>query len=148
MTTPGDMLDALEELNLKEVVLEAIEDHKEEYVKLNLEQLYQGLNPQGEKITPEYAPTYYRKKKARMNPTPGEGTPDFKLSGDSYEETHAEVDQDEIEIKTETEYFKYNEERWGDAEIWGLDPDNHQEFVQEILQPLIVEKVSELTGLK
>jgi hypothetical protein len=148
MTTPSDMLDALEELNLKEVVLEAIEDHKEDYVKLNLEQLYQGLNPQGEKITPEYVEGPYRRKKARMNSAPGEGTPDFKLSGDSYDETHAEVDEDEIEIKTDTEYFQYNEQRWGDAEIWGLDESNHEEFVDEILQPLIVEKVSELTGLK
>lgn len=148
MTTPGDMLDALEELNLKEVVLEAIEDHKEDYVKLNLEQLYHGLNPEGEKITPEYVEGPYRRKKARMNSAPGEGTPDFKLSGDLYDETHVQVDDPDLTIGSEVEYAQYVEQRWGTAEIWGLDPENHEEFVQEMLQPLIVEKVSELTGLK
>ena len=148
MTHPGDMLDALEALNLKEVVLEAIEDHKEEYVKLNLQQLYDGLNPEGEKITPEYVQGPYRRKKARMNSAPGEGTPDFFLDGNMYDETHAEVDEEEIEIKSDVEYAQYNEERWGDAEIWGLDETNHDEFVNEILQPLIIEKVSEQTGLK
>jgi hypothetical protein len=148
MTHPGDMIDALEQLNLKEIVLEAIEDHKEEYVKLNLEQLYQGLNPEGEKITPEYVEGPYRRKKARMNSQPGEGTPDFFLSGSMYEETHAEVDEEEIEIKSDVPYAEYNEQRWGDAEIWGLSEISHEEFVQETLQPLIVEKVSEQTGLK
>ena len=148
MATPGEMWTALEELNLKEVVLEAIEDHKEDYVKLNLEQLYQGLNPEGEKITPEYVEGPYRRKKARMNSAPGEGTPDFFLSGEMYEETHADVDGEDIEIKSDVNYAQYNEERWGNAEIWGLSPENYEEFVQETLQPLIVEKVSELTGLK
>lgn len=148
MATPGEMWTALEELNLKEVVLEAIEDHKEDYVKLNLDQLYQGLNPEGEKITPEYVEGPYRRKKARMNSAPGEGTPDFFLSGEMYEETHADVDGEDIEIKSDVNYAQYNEQRWGNAEIWGLSPDNHEEFVQETLQPLIVEKVSELTGLK
>lgn len=148
MSTPGEMWNALEELNLKEVVLEAIEDHKEEYVKLNLEQLYQGLNPEGEKITPEYVEGPYRRKKARMNSAPGEGTPDFKLSGDLYDETAVQVDNEDLTIGSEVEYAQYVEQRWGNAEIWGLSPDNHEEFVQETLQPLIVEKVSELTGLK
>lgn len=148
MATPGEMWQALEELNLKEVVLEAIEDHKEEYVKLNLEQLYQGLNPEGEKITPEYVEGPYRRKKARMNAGPGEGTPDFFLSGEMYEQTAAQMDNDDITIGSEVEYAQYNEQRWGNAEIWGLDENSHDEFVNEILAPLIIEKVGELTGLK
>jgi hypothetical protein len=148
MTHPGDMIDALEALNLKEVVLEAIEDHKEDYVKLNLAQLYEGLNPEGEKITPEYVQGPYRRKKARMNSAPGEGTPDFKLSGDLYDETAAQVDEEEIAIGSDVEYAQYVEQRWGNAEIWGLDSGSHDEFVNEILQPLIIEKVSEETGLK
>jgi len=141
------MIDAFEALDIKTVVLEAIEDHKEQYVKLNLEQLYQGLNPEGEKITPEYVQGPYRRKKARMNTQPGEGTPDFYLTGGMYDQTHAQVDEEKIEIKSDVEYAQYNEQRWGDAEIWGLDPDNHEEFVQETIQPLILEKISEQTGM-
>lgn len=148
MTTPGDMLDALEGLDMKGIVMEVLEDNKEDYVKKNLEQLYSGLNPEGEKISPEYVPGPYRQKKARMNPAPGEGTPDFFLTGAMYDETEAEIEGEEIVIESSVDYAKYNEERWGDAEIWGLSPINHNEFVFEQLQPIIIEKVSEQTGLK
>jgi len=148
MATPGEMWTALEELDLKGVVMEALEDQKEDYVKKNLEQLYQGLNPEGEKISPEYVPGPYRRKKNRMNPAPGEGTPDFFLTGAMYDETEAEVDGDELVIESRVEYAKYNEERWGDAEIWGLTSSNHNEFVFQQLQPIIIEKVSQQTGLQ
>jgi spore cortex formation protein SpoVR/YcgB (stage V sporulation) len=148
MTTPGDMLDALEELNLKEVVLEAIEDQKQEYLKLNLEQLYEGKGSDGDPIEPEYASFSYAQQKNYMNPTPGFGTPDLKVTGAFYEGMEIEVDEDELTEESPVEYAQYLDENYGENQIYGLTPDNHQEFVQEILQPLIVEKVSELTGLK
>jgi len=147
MATPGDIMDNLEQLDLKGIILEAVEAHKEDYVRHNLDQLYAGMNPEGQKITPEYKPGPYRRKKARMNSAPGEGTPDFYLTGTMHEETKAEVDGEEIEIKSNVDYAKYNEERWGDQEIWGLTPENHSQFVFEELQPMILERISEQTGM-
>lgn len=147
MSTIAEIWGNLESLDLTGIVTEALEEQKQDYVKKNLDQLYQGLNPEGGKIDPEYKDGPYRRKKSRMNAAPGDGVPDFYLSGTMHEQTTAEVEGEELVIGSPVEYQKYNEARWGDNQIWGLTEENHEEFVFEQLQPIIIDKVSEQTGM-
>lgn len=147
MSTLAEIWDSLESLDLREVVADAIEEQKQQYVKMNLEQLYQGLNPDGGKIEPKYRSRKYASAKADMNPAPGEGTPDFYLTGSLYEQTEAEVQGDELVIGSPVDYMAQLEGRWGPEELWGLTEENHEEFVHQDLAPLIIERVSELTGM-
>lgn len=149
MATPGELWTALEELDLKGIVMEALEERKEDYLEKNLAQLYEGMSPEEGKIDPPYKNAAYARKKNRMNAAPGYGVPDFYLTGAMYEETHVDIlEDDALVIQSDVSYAKYNEERWGVFEIWGLTEENFDLFVYSGLQPIIIEKVSEQTGLK
>lgn len=148
MATPGELLDLLEALDLPAIVTEALDEQKESYVKKNLDQLLDGLSPEEGKIEPKYKSKSYARKKNAMNPKPGFGTPDFYLTGALHEQTHAEVEGDDLVIKSDVEYAKYNEQRWGNETIWGLTEENFEVFVDDELRPSIIEKVCDQTGLQ
>lgn len=147
MATPGTMLDDLEALNLGEIVEDAIQEKKQNYLKVNLDQLYEGLNSDGQKIQPKYRSQKYAKAKAEMNPLPGEGTPDFYLTGELYRQSTIEVEGGDLVEQSGVPYAKDLEDRWGEDQIWGLDDENHDQWVNEELRDAILERVSELTGI-
>lgn len=147
MSTPADILDELEGLNLEEIVEYSLQEVSAEYVRKNLDQLYEGMGSDGQKIVPQYRRQKYARAKNEMNPTPGFGTPDLFLTGEFYRQTEAKIEGGDLVEESSVEYAKKLEEQYGDDQIWGLDEENHDEFVNEDLQPLIIEKIMELTGL-
>lgn len=147
MATPGEILTNLESLNLQEIIQEAVQEVSQDYVKRNLDQLYEGLGSDGQKIEPQYKVPYYARRKNRMNAKPGYGTPDLYLTGAFAEGTEVALEGDELVEQSSVEYAQYLEKNYSEEQIWGLTEDNHEQFVNEDLRPLIIEKISELTGL-
>src|SRR5579862_6482787 len=134
MATPAETIDDLERLDIAAIVQEALEEKKQEYIRLNLEQLYEGLGSDGQKLTPKYRSNKYARVKNEMNPAPGLGTPDFYVTGQLYDNTFADVDSGGLEIDSRMDYTPKLEERWGEDLMWGLIDDNHELFVEEELQ--------------
>ena len=147
MATPGDILDSLEEMDVEAIIKESVQEVSEEYVKRNLDQLYEGLDSEGQKITPKYRRNKYARVKNEMNPLPGLGTPDLFVTGAFYEGTEVRLEGEDLVEESSVDYAKDLEQKYGEEQIWGLDEENHDEFVNEDLQPLIIEKISEQTGL-
>ena len=148
MATPGEILEELEQLDIDALVRESVEEVSTEYIKKNLDQLYEGLNSEGQKILPRYRSNKYARVKNEMNSAPGLGTPDLFLTGAFYAGSKARLEGDDIVEESSVEYSKDLENRYDPNQIWGLDEENHDEFVNEDLQTLIIEKISEQTGLR
>lgn len=78
------------------------------FVELQKNQLYHGLNQDGSKIGEErpYRSRQYAKEKHAMNPLPGEGNPDLFLTGETYEGLKADVGDKAISIMSTDEKFE------------------------------------------
>jgi hypothetical protein len=92
-----------------------------------------GLNALGEQIGKYRNPAYARRKNA-MNPLPGFGIPDLKLSGAFHRQVYAETRGDKVILdstdpKTQKLVDKYGEE------IFGLNKVSKIEFIKESLRP-------------
>lgn len=147
MATPGEISTQLEELNIQEIIQEAVQEVSEEYVRKNLDQLYEGLGSDGQKIEPNYRSAKYARVKNEMNSKPGLGTPDLKVTGTFYDGTEATLEGDDLVEQSSVEYAQYLEKNYTEERIWGLTEENHEQFINEDVRPLIMEKIRALTGL-
>jgi hypothetical protein len=70
----------LHNLDVDLLKLEVLDEESNTILALNKEQMSRGENYKGQKITPKYKSPYYARKKNRLNPAPGLGTPDIEVS--------------------------------------------------------------------
>lgn len=104
---------------------EVLESESDTILNLNKEQLKSGLNSKAKKITPKYKSPYYSRKKNRMNPTAGYGTPDIELSGELKKEMDLVVgvpNDKSYSIVSYVNYAKYIVAAY--EYIFGLTPRN------------------------
>jgi len=81
-----------------------------------------------------------------MNPAPGYGNPDLKLTGAFYQGYGIRVEGDEVIKDSDVEYADDLFLKYGNA-IGQLDEQRHEQYVEEELAPTLYEKVREQTGL-
>lgn len=84
----------------------------------NRDRLYKGENAQGQKIRPNYSRVKYARAKNQMNPLPGLGTPDLKVTGRFYAEFYLTANNGKFEIFSSDEKAKVLKAKYGD--IFGL----------------------------
>lgn len=77
-------------LNSKDLIVKAAKLTTDQLADLNVEQMDQGLLSTGNKIQPDYSPSYEKYK--------GFKTPNLKDEGDFHDETYAKVIGSEIEF--------------------------------------------------
>lgn len=118
---------------------------QDEIVRLNTqEQLLEGVDSTGKKITPKYKRRRYAVAKNRINPKAGLGTPDFKVKGDFYKgfyvkpikDNKASFEIDSSDFKTE-----FIVKRSG-KEVFGLTAD-HEGIINEQAKVKLFEWVLE-----
>ena len=152
------MIDCLTSFNLRGEVCRAIEKNKGAMVLLNLDQLYHGLNTEGEhfqeyavyKMDEEYT---YAEYKHELNHKPGEGNPDLKLTGEFYKAMFARLEGDDIimdstDEKSEWLQYHYSPEDNEGSTIFGLLPKNKETFITVCAFPDFSKVFTNYTGLK
>jgi hypothetical protein len=122
---------------------ECLEELKGRVVELNREQLESGLNVTGGRFR-QYRNRKYAGMKARMNPKPGYGNPDLKLTGDFWRAFRAEV-KGGLEVYSTDPKADDLESRY--EGIYGLTADNLNELRADFLI-LFNEKLKVKIGLQ
>lgn len=102
-------------------------------------QMMEGKNMEGDKIGRYRNPAYARLKNA-MNPVPGLGFPDLKLTGEFHREIYTEIRGDKVIIDSTNEKTEALAKRFGEA-IFGLNQDRKSELVKTELQPVFMENI-------
>jgi len=148
MATTAQIIERLTTVrdSVRDLLVSSIEETAEQYVDLNTEQMYQGLDGSGQKISPQYKLQEYADMKSQMNSAPGYGTPDLKLTGAFYQGYGVRVEGDDVIKDSDVEYADELFERYGNA-IGELDEENHEQYVEGDLAPVFMDKVREITGL-
>lgn len=111
-------------------------DTAPEYVKDQKDQLYAGFNSIGQRLH-SYAWATYAEKKNQMNPVPGYGNPDLKLTGAFYSEIRADIDNDGFQVYSTDEKSQMLEDKYG-TEIWTLGEDAKRGYINEQLRPVFI----------
>lgn len=136
MATIKQFKKRVQNLDVPAVVEQAVIETSNQLSNLNAEQMFQGLNKEGRPIG-EYALPTYAEAKHRMNPLPGFGVPDLKVTGAFYEGIYTGVEGLKIEtdsVDSKTDRLK---ELFGE-EIFGLSDNYKSEYIREFLRPEFV----------
>lgn len=116
-------------------------------IQLNQDQLYEkSEDSKGRKLR-EYQDGDYAREKQTLNPFLALGQPDFKLTGDFYNDFYAEVNTKTLKISSDN--FKTDDLIRRDGEdIFGLNKDNLIIYGNNYVRPKILTEISLATGLK
>jgi hypothetical protein len=144
MTTVLDVLDRLVRVDVAKESADSIEATKGKIIELQQDQLKYGLTSKGRQIGKYKDPRYARKKNA-MNPLPGLGYMDWKLTGELYREIVVKVFQGSYFITSTDDKFKSLVQRFGDP--MGLDQISKPEYVEQALRPEFMGRIRKATGL-
>lgn len=138
MSTINELRSRLTALNVKEVSYESVVETKELITEIQREQMFQGLNAEGKKIG-RYRSNKYARAKNEMNPLPGLGIPDLKLTGAFYRGFETKVTP---EIFSTSSTDEKNDELTAKYDPFGLDKDSKSEYTEK-LRPVLVKNVKE-----
>ena len=144
MPTIGAMLRRIEKLNTDEVIEEAFENTAKEFLDTNKEQLNEGFDATGKHLK-KYASKKYASMKNSMNPAPGLGNPDLKLTGAFQRGWVLSVASGQLNQGSMDEKGIRLEEKYG--KIYGLYGPFKQDYLNEFLSPTINKKITAITGL-
>lgn len=145
MTTIDDMLDRVREFNVLEESGQAIENTREDMKRIQREQMLQGLNADGVPIG-QYKSDKYAAMKAAMNPLPGFGNVDLKLTGSFQDELFVDVRGEEYIIDSADSKAVFLIENYTDKAI-GLNDASLDKYAQEYAGPQLIEQAREKLGL-
>ena len=126
----------LKSINKPKLKREAVKKAEPEIVNLNRLQLEKGLTIDETKITPKYRNPVYATFKNSMNPRPGFGTPDLKLSGAFHDSLKVLFGNGSFKIKGFTDYAEKLEAKY--KGIYGLTKE-HFKKVQQTATHIFVE---------
>ncbi len=140
MTSPADMIDRLDNLNLHNEITDTIEAIVPTLIKAQRAQMLSSTLSTDEPILPLYSPAYAKKK--------GFTRPDLFLTGTMQEEIVIDVRETEVYYNT-ADADKAKVERVEDhygKDIWTLGTDA-REKVQEVAGPQLIDHVTQTLKL-
>lgn len=120
-------------VNVGEVSFESVNETRETIAEIQKGQMYKGLNGEGKKIG-RYRSNKYARAKSSMNPLPGLGIPDLKLTGAFYAGMITKVDPETF-VTTSTD--SKNEALTQKYDPFGLDAQSKIEYAEK-LRPVLV----------
>jgi hypothetical protein len=132
MGTIKGLLRRVEAANIDQALHDAFAESAEAIEEKNRQQLFEGYDKNGERLRP-YRSAKYARVKHEMNPLPGYGNPDFKVTGDFYRGIQVRVDGQVI--VTELRDKKSDELLARDPDIAGVGGKYKKELIGETLQP-------------
>lgn len=138
----GSFKEALENMDLEVIASTSIINTTGQIVKLNVDQLRNGLTSEEGRLI-KYRNPLYALEKNQLNPLPGLGNPDFILTGafTSPENFRAELVGDAVRIYSIEEKAPKLEARDGADMIYGLGEERHDLYIEEDLEPEFMEEV-------
>lgn len=135
-------------IDLRKETTQAAADHEKELADLNRKQLYEkGEKADGTKLKKYRNPKYARIKN-EMNPKPGLGNPDFRLTGEFQESVFADArDNGSIIFDASNYKVEFLVKRDGE-DIFGLQAENEKTAWADILKPPLILSIARQTGAK
>jgi hypothetical protein len=146
MGTVTDLMNALTSFDIKKEAIGVVERNKQHFVTLNQSQLLKGEKKDGTKLK-GYKLKWYAELKNKINPLPGLGTPDLKLTGSFYKGMFASVDGDNINEFSTDEKAEALQNKYGPG-IFGLQDPNQEIFNETIILPDYLGVIEQKTGLR
>lgn len=146
MTTITDMINRWQELDVLELSKDAMIEGREEIVQLNRDQLFAGLNSEGDRITPPYRLITTAQKREKGQPT---DRVTLKDTGEFYSKFYLMIQGNSFDInssdsKTGGLSMKYS----GNGDIFGLTSESKRVAYTEIVKPSLVRSIKDLTGAR
>lgn len=138
--------DKFRSIDTDKIIQESLVETIPQFEKIQKEQLYAGKTKTGTPIKPTYRNKKYAAGKFAMNPLPGFGTPDLKLTGAFYNGIDVEVGKDVFDIISEDEKGPKLERKY--PGIFGLGTTYKQEYLGNGLGPVLQNKITNFIGLK
>lgn len=126
MATLEELNSNFERLDPMALIQQTVEDNKDLFVELNKEQLLTGYDAAGERLKP-YKNRSYARRKFRQNPVPGEGNPDFYLTGRFFSGFKIEVAKSDAKLLSTDSKYKILIER--DPNVFGLNETKKKELI-------------------
>lgn len=143
MTITG-LRQRLQSLDIEKVASNSLDETKDAFVELNKEQMFEGKNKQGDPIG-MYQSKQYSAYKNALNPKPGYGVPDLKLTGAFYRGIKMDVSGVRFTVVSTDSKSSALENKYGD--IFGLSTPFKSEFIDRSLQPEFIKEVKQSLGL-
>jgi hypothetical protein len=139
MATLLNMLDRVKAMDVSAIVTETMEAVTPDIKASQQGQMLKGLNARGTRIG-MYRSGAYAVIKNRMNPVPGYGVPDLKLTGEFHREIYAEIRGDKVIIDSVNEKTEALAKKYGE-EIFGLNAESKTTLIEDVVRPQFMKKV-------
>lgn len=135
--------------NLIPTTAAILNEHGKEIVDLNRNQLFSGRDGYGDALQ-TYADARlnengYAAFKHDLNPAPGFGTPDLKLTGSLYEKMRARVNGATLNLDSEDAKATQLKQKYGEG-IFKMDAESINTLRKEVLQEELVHALADQTG--
>lgn len=128
------------QVNLKDLVIETMEEQREDIIALNQYQLYiHSEDSVGDKLE-NYKTLEYSLYKNRKNPDVGFGNPDLYDTGVFFRKMYLTVDQDSFEIDSSDKKSSDLKNKYGDK-IFGLSSDSLAMYTKDYFNTLFFYKI-------
>ena len=144
MTLEG-LYEKIQKLDTVKVGEEAFDKTAGKIVDYQKEQMLQGINAKGTRIG-KYKNKAYAKKKNQMNPLPGLGNVDLKLTGSFQSKIKIAVDKDKFRIESGDSKNQMLQQHY--SSIFGLSDPFKADYVESDLRPEFQKEMEQATGLK
>lgn len=130
-------------VNFNQIVLDLIKDIEKEVIKMNVDdQLFQGVNSKGQKITPPYTPAY-RKRKERRGLVADRVT--TRLEGDYHDSFFITYHDDSFDLDAKDLKKRYLERMYS-IDLYGLT-DANKKKLGNMLLPRLIEVINQRLNL-
>lgn len=133
--------DSLNQQALKNLAQQTLNEHLPELEDINVAQLMEGRDAEGELIEPKYQNPLYEDLKHSMNPKPPKGTPDIKKTGDFHESIVAKPIKGGVKMDATNWKKKKLTKKYGP--LLGISPENLRVFKEDVYLPYFKDKALE-----
>lgn len=127
---------------MNDIIRESFESTKNELADFNRDQLNEGFDSQGNRLK-KYRNKSYAIKKNSINPLPGLGNPDLRLTGSFHKSIFIEVVSDRIKFFASDKKAKMLEQRYGLDLIYGHNLKTRDHFVLKVLRPAFIRLIKD-----
>jgi len=134
----NEMISKLESVNFTTEVMSAVEETKDQYKELQKKQMLKGEAKYGR--IGKYRSKSYAARKAMINPLPGFGNADLKLTGSFQEKILVEVQAKSVVIKSTDSKAASLIKKYGDK-IFGLNKENSIDYSWDVMGPIAIRNI-------
>jgi hypothetical protein len=140
MATIRGFVERFKSINFKEVTMDSFIETNEVVIEKNLDQLGDGKSKNGTPLK-KYASDNYAVFKHRLNPSPGLGNPDLKLTGKYWDGWFIkQTGETQYEMGSTDSKAAYLDAHYN-KEQYGLDSDSRANYIKEDYLPILTKNV-------